>query len=118
NYGAARRTLSALDAIDKDSPLWNEILGQKKFGSYITLDASAGWSWKLNNKFKALKKNTFLVFNIGITNILDNQDIISNGWEQPRFSANGIYTDTEEFPEKISYAFGRTFFASIILRMN
>lgn len=118
NYGAARRTLSALDAIDKDSPLWNEILGQKKYGSYVTLDFSAGWSWKLNNKFKALKKNTFLVFNLGITNILDNQDIISNGWEQPRFSGNGIYTNTEKFPEKISYAFGRTFFASIILRMN
>jgi hypothetical protein len=118
NYGAARRTLSALDAIDKDSPLWNEILGQKKYGSYITLDASAGWSWKLNNKFKALKKNTFLVFNLGITNVLDNQEIISNGWEQPRFSGNGMYTDTVKFPEKFSYAFGRTFFVSMILRMN
>jgi hypothetical protein len=118
NYGAARRTLSALDDIDKGSPLWNEILGQKKYGSDITLDASAGWSWKLNNKFKSLKKNTFIVLNLGITNITDKQDIISGGWEQPRFSANGMYTDTEKFPEKISYAFGRTFFASIILRMN
>lgn len=118
NYGAARRTLSALDAIDKDSPLWNEILGQKKYGNYITIDASAGWSWRLNDKFKSMKKNTFLVLNLGITNITDNQDIISGGWEQPRFSANGMYTDTEKFPEKISYAFGRTFFATVILRMN
>ncbi|MBK5284935.1 MAG: TonB-dependent receptor, partial [Bacteroidia bacterium] len=118
NYGPARRTLSALDAIDKDSPLWNELLSQRKFDAQVTMDVSAGWSWKMNNKFKSLKKNTFILFNLGVSNVTDNKNIVIGGYEQPRISPQGMYTDVNRFPEKISYAFGRTFFASVILRMN
>jgi len=118
DIGPDRRTLATLDAIDKDSPLWNTILSQKKFDGQFTVDISAGWSWKLNNKFPSLKKNTFLVFNIGVTNVLDNNNLVIGGYEQPRLRAQGMYTEPDKFPERFSYAYGATYFASIILRMN
>jgi hypothetical protein len=118
DFGPARRTLAALDAIDKDSPIWNQILSQEKFGGQFTMDVSAGWSWKINNKFKALKKNTFLVFNLGVTNILNNKNLVIGGYEQTRFSADGMFTDVDKYPSRLSYGFGATYFASVILRMN
>jgi hypothetical protein len=98
--------------------MWNTILGQTKYSGQFTMDVSGGWSWKLNNSFKSLKKNTFLVFNLGVTNILNNKDLVVGGYEQPRFSAQGMFTDPDKYPERISYAFGTTYFASVILRMN
>jgi hypothetical protein len=118
DFSPARRRLAALDVIDQGSPLWNEILGQDKQDGQFTLDISGSWSWKINNKFPALKRNSFIVFNIGITNVLDNQDLVVRGYEQVRISPQGMETDLTKFPPKFSYANGRTFFASIILRMN
>ena len=116
DYNPARRTYSALDLVDSDNPKYSQILGQEKQDGQFTMDASASYSWKLNNRFKSLKKNTFLVFNLGVQNILDNQELTNFSYEQLRF-------DTEEhnintFPAKYSYAYGASYFASITLRFN
>ena len=118
DFGPARRTLAALDAVDKDSPLWQSILSQEKYGGEFTMDVSGGWSWRMNNKFKSLKKNTFLVFNIGVTNILNNKDLVIGGYEQTRFSQAGMFTEVNKYPSRLSYGFGATYYASVILRMN
>ena len=78
------------------------------------MDAFAGYSWRMNNRFHHLKKATFLVFNVGVNNILDNRDIVSGGYEQLRFDF--AEKNTDKFPAKQFYAYGINFFASIGLR--
>ena len=116
DFNPARRTLSALDLVDNNSPKFAQILGQEKREGQFTMDVSAFYSWKLNNKFKSLKKNTFLVFNLGITNILDNQELTSWSFEQLRFDNEDH--DVNTFPAKYAYSYGASYFASITLRFN
>ncbi len=111
-----RRTLSALEYVDAGTAKWEEILGQEKREGQFTMDVSGGWSWKFDNKFKSLKKNAFLVLNLGITNILNNKDITATGYEQLRFDFTTH--DTNTFPAKYAYAFGATYFASVTFRFN
>ena len=112
----ARRTLSALEFVNEGTPTWESILGQEKRDGQFTMDVSGGWSWKINNKFKALKQNSFVLFNIGITNILNNKELTNTAFEQLRFDNKTHNIST--FPNKYSYAFGATYFASITLRFN
>jgi hypothetical protein len=117
NFLTPRRMGIALDAIDKDSPLWNDILAQTKEEGQFTLDISASKSWKLNNIFKAIKKNTYVVLNVGVTNITNNQDLVVSGYES-RFAPFGTQTEVTKYPDKFSYGYGTTFFASLTFRMN
>lgn len=114
DFNPLRRTANATTGVDDKSPLWNEIIDQTKLDDQYTLDAFAGYSWMMNRKYKSLKKRTYLVFNIGVNNILDNQDIVSGGYEQLRFDFAG--KDTDKFPDKRYYAYGINFFASIGFR--
>lgn len=79
-----------------------------------TLDLFAGYSWLMNRKFHNLKKRTFLVFNVGVNNILDNRNIVSGGFEQLRFDFTGKNVD--KFPERRFYAYGINYFASMGIR--
>ncbi len=115
-FNPARRTLSALDLVDSDDPKFEQILSQEKRDGQFTMDVSASYSWKLNNRYKSLKKNTFLVFNLGVTNILDNQELTSWSYEQLRFDTDAH--DVNTFPAKYAYSFGASYFASITLRFN
>ncbi len=112
----ARRTLSALEFVDEGTPTWEAILGQEKRDAQFTMDVSGGWSWKINNKFKSLKQNSFVLFNIGITNILNNKELTNTAYEQLRF--DNITRNISTYPNKYGYAFGTTYFASVTLRFN
>ena len=113
DYNPLRRTESAVGGMDVNDPLRAEILGQEKLKAQYTLDAFAGYSWLMNNKFK-MKKRTFLVFNVGVNNILNNKNIVSGGFEQLRFDFAGKNLD--KFPARRFYAYGLNYFASIGLR--
>lgn len=119
DFSPARRTDDALQNIEKNSDAWRSLLSQERTDGNFTLDFSAGWSYKLNNKFKSLKRNTFFLVYLNVNNLLDNTDIITNGYEQGRLDRVG-YTqrDVDIFAPKFSYAFGRTYMLSFILRMN
>jgi outer membrane receptor protein involved in Fe transport len=108
-----RRTEAAVSGVDQADPLWNNILGQERLKKQYTLDAFAGYSWLMNNKFK-MKKRTFLVFNVGVNNILNNKDIVSGGFEQLRFDF--AEKNVNKFPARRFYAYGINYFASIGLR--
>ncbi|MCX6290384.1 MAG: TonB-dependent receptor [Bacteroidetes bacterium] len=112
----ARRTLSGIDQVNDNTPLRNQVLSQQQVAGQFTLDVSAGWSWKLNNKIKALKRNTFLVLNVGVNNLLDNTSFVTNGYEQLRFDFQE--KNVNKFAPKYYYAFGATYFVNVTLRMN
>ncbi len=111
-----RRTLAALDLVNEGDALWKQILQQEKTDGQFTLDLSGGWSWRLNNKFKDLKRQTFLVLNLGVSNVLNNQDLVTGGFEQLRYDFAD--KNVNKFPTRYTYAFGTTFFANIVLRIN
>jgi hypothetical protein len=55
------------------------------------------------------------VFYLSINNLLNNQNIISGGYEQLRFDAETKNPD--KFPPKYFYAMGLQFSANISLRL-
>ena len=114
SYNPIRRTESAVSGVTEGSALWHQILDQTQLDNQYTLDAFAGYSWLMNTKFNQLKKRTFLVFNLGVNNILNNQNIVSGGYEQLRFDF--AEKNTNKFPDKRFYAYGINFFASVGIR--
>jgi hypothetical protein len=56
----------------------------------------------------------FLNINASMTNVLNNQNIQSGGYEQNRFDF--VNQDINKFPPKYYYYYGRTFFINISLR--
>ncbi|MES2851038.1 MAG: TonB-dependent receptor [Bacteroidota bacterium] len=114
DFNPVRRTEAAVSGVEEGSALWHKIVDQTKLDAQYTLDAYAGYSWLMNNSIKGLKKRTFLVFGLGVTNILNNKDIVTGGFEQLRFDF--AEKNTEKFPNRKFYSFGTTFSANIALR--
>ncbi len=114
NFDPLRRTNASLDGIDPSSKLYRDIIDQIKLKSQYTLDAFAGYSWKMDKRFKSLKKNTYMVFNLGVNNILDNRDIVSGGFEQLRFDRGDF--NVNKFQPRKFYSYGINFFASVGVR--
>ncbi len=107
-----RRQIGSLDLVDAGSSKWNEIIQQKQAFNGYTMDVSGGYSYKL----KAMKRPTFIVFNVGIDNITDNQDMVTRAVEPLRFDFTN--KDVNKFAPRITYAFGRTYFITLTLRMS
>ncbi|MBL0144669.1 MAG: TonB-dependent receptor [Chitinophagaceae bacterium] len=114
SFNPIRRTAAAVSGVPEDSEKWRQIIDQTELNHQYTLDAFAGYSWLMNRKFNYLKKRTFLVFNVGVNNILDNRNIVSGGYEQLRFDF--AEKNTNKFPDKRFYAYGINFFASVGIR--
>lgn len=113
-FDPLRRTYSAVDGLDPSSKEWKQIIDQTQLPAQYTLDAFAGYSWLMNNRFKTLRKRTFMTFSVGVNNILNNTNIVSGGFEQLRFDYQHINLD--KFPPKLFYAYGLNFSANIALR--
>ncbi len=114
DFNPLRRTESAVSGVDPSTQLWQDITAQEQLKAQYTVDAFAGYSWLMNNKFKGLKKRHFLVFNVGVNNLLNNTDIVSGGFEQLRFDFAG--KNVNKFPARKFYSYGVNYFASIGLR--
>jgi hypothetical protein len=108
-----RRTYSAVDGVAYKSDLWNGIIDQQKFNSQFTLDFYGTYSYKLP-KSMGFKKNVFLVLSAGISNLLDNQNIITGGYEQLRFDFKE--REINKFPNKYYYSYGLNYSLSAALR--
>jgi hypothetical protein len=97
-----RRTVDALANYVTDDPQWNALLEQTKLDNNATVDAFFGKSWRIQRKY-------FINLNVSISNLLNNQDFAVGGFEQLRYDR----TDVDRFPPRLSYLFGRTYFAQI-----
>lgn len=117
-----RRTLEAISltagepqfpsqAVEEDSELWNQILDQEKAPTAFTLDLFGGKSWRI----RTASSSFFIYLNVGVSNILDNQDFITGGYEQFRFDFEGKNVDT--FPNRYFYNFGRSYFVNLSFRL-
>lgn len=96
-----RRTEEALANFVDTDPQVDGIIDQQKLDNNYTLNLFAGKSWKFGNYF--------LRVNLNVTNVLDNKDFQTGGFEQLRYTTTNI----DKFPPMIGYMMGRTYFAMV-----
>jgi len=106
SFNPERRTEQAIANLGPGDPLIDQITDQYRFDSGYTIDISFYKSWKI--------KNNFIAFNIGINNVLNNQNIRTGGFEQMRYDFETKNLD--KFPPKYFYAYGRNYFAMLSYR--
>jgi hypothetical protein len=106
-----RRTTDAIGLLDDNSLEKASILAQEKLPSTFTVDVFAGISIKVNKYIKKASNNTFIYFNVGVNNVLNNTNIITGGFEQLRFDYGN--KNAERFPSKYFYGYGANYFVNI-----
>lgn len=109
-----RRTAQAGEGITRNSPEWNKIYDQQVNPTAFTLDLFFGKSFLLSKFMRSLPRNTFLYLNVGVNNLLDNQDIRTGGFEQLRYDFAD--KNPNRYPTKYFYGFGRNFFVNLALK--
>jgi hypothetical protein len=115
DFNPTRRTIDGV-APYGEGPIREALIDQLQADGQFMLDASVGKSWKLNNYFKSMKNQTFFLINVGVNNILNNQDLVTNGFEQLRFDFAD--KNTYKYAPKSYYAFGTNYFINFTLRFN
>ena len=109
DFNPERRTEEAVTgATTGNDTLINRIIQQEKLKGGFTIDASIGKS--------IYYKNAFINITFSVNNILNNQDLITNGYEQMRFDYAAT-KNVNKFPNKYFYGLGRTFFLTISARI-
>lgn len=117
DFNPVRRTDLATENLDPKSDLFRQVVGQQQLDAQYTVDAFAGYSWRIPHAYIGSgfnKKPLYVAIYAGINNILNNQGIISGGYEQLRYDYST--SDIDKFPPKYYYAYGLNYFASIALR--
>lgn len=113
DFNPDRRTTEAVvyraddGVVPEGSDLWKAIIFQEKAPAAFTLDFFGGKSFQINN--------VFLDLNVGVNNILDNQDFITGGYEQYRFDYEN--KDVNKYPNRYFYGWGRNYFVQLALRL-
>ncbi len=100
-----KHTAEALDIFVEGDPQLAQILGQEKLNGGFTLDIYGGKSWKFKSKY------TF-GFTASISNVTNNRNIPTGGFEQYRFDKTNI----DKFQNKYYYMYGTTYFLNLYLR--
>ncbi|HJW28667.1 MAG TPA: hypothetical protein VJ508_05375, partial [Saprospiraceae bacterium] len=109
-FNPLRRTSAAVDLVEPGSDQWNGILRQEKTDPAWTVDLSFYKSWLIQRQ----GHRYYLTLNIGITNVLNNEDYINGGFEQYRYDFQN--KDITTFPTKYSYMQGLNYFVQGGLR--
>ncbi len=117
DFNPVRRTTLATENLDPKSETFHDVIDQQELPAQYTIDAFAGYSWRIPHAYIGSgfkRKAVYLSMYAGVNNILNNQDIISGGYEQLRFDYST--SDINKFPPKYSYAYEINYFVSIALR--
>jgi hypothetical protein len=107
-----RRTVNAVGTLDRTIPaedaLYHQIVDQTRLKGQFTLDISVSKSWRI--------KRYTIGFNINVSNITYNKNLIATAWEAYRFDYRNL--NPELFQNKYYYAFGTTFYAGFNFTFN
>jgi hypothetical protein len=94
--------------LDPQSEEYDRIINPISPEGQFTMDFFGGKSFKFDE--------TFLYLNLGVNNLLDNQDFITGGFEQSRFDFEVREGEETVFQPRFYYLFGRNYFVNISLR--
>lgn len=112
DYNPFRRTVDAVDGLDRDSDFYFDVLKQERLDPGFSLDLFGGMSYKI--------KDQFLYLNVGVNNILNNTNIVSGGFEQYRVGTvenSNTVEDLGRFPNRYFYAYGLNYFVNLSIRI-
>ncbi len=110
DFSPDRRIADAVYGLDESDPLFRQIIEQTKAPDAFTVDLFGGKSFKFGD--------TFLYLTLGVTNLLDNRNLVTGGFEQLRFDRAQVQsTGINVFPPKLYYAFGTNFFVMAAVRL-
>ena len=107
DFNPERRTENAIAGMGYGDPLITAITKQQKLDGGFTLDASIGKS--------IVYKKYYININFSMSNILNNQNLITNGYEQMRYDY--LTNNLGKFPPKYFYMLGRTFYLTASIRL-
>ena len=107
SFSALTRTVDAVAALDHSSPEFTKLINQEKLPSFYTLDAFAGKSFRFQYKY-------YLNISLNVSNILNNQNIITGGYEQARIDAT--FENLDKFPPKYYYYSGLQYYLNVSFR--
>ena len=110
DFNPVRRTESAVELVEADTPLWHSILDQEKTKGAFTVNASIFKSWLID----WFEDNVFFNLSFNVSNALDNQDFITGGFEQLRFDFEG--KDVDRFPSRYYYFPGLNYYVNASIR--
>ncbi len=100
-----RRTAEAVAGIEPTYPTYDLILDQEKLPSAVTIDLNVGKSWRIDYKY-------YININLSVNNILNNQEVITGGYEQYRYDSE----DINKFANKYYYMYGTTYYLNVSFR--
>lgn len=106
SFNPDRRTAEAVSGINlsEQKELYNTIIDQERLDDAVTVDFSAGKSIRLRN-------NSYVRVNLNVSNLLNNTNFRTGGFEQMRYDFNG--RNVNAFPPRYFYAWGTNFLLNI-----
>lgn len=108
DYNPLSRTREAVLGVEPNSLEYERIIGQEQGDGAFTMDFFGGKSFRFGD--------LFLYLNVGVNNILDNQDFITGGFDQLRFDFDVRAGDDSVFIPRYYYLYGRNYFVNVSLR--
>jgi hypothetical protein len=99
-----RRTAEAVANFVESDPQYEQTIQQTKLDNGYNVSMFVGKSFKIDKYF--------LNLNLNITNLTNNTNFVSGGFEQLRFDAQNI----GKFPPRLGYMYGLNYFVMATLR--
>lgn len=99
-----RRTAEAVATFVTEDPQWDATLDQVKLKNGYNLTLFAGKSFRIKEKY--------LSFFLNISNLTNNKEFQTGGFEQLRFDK----TNVDKFPPKVAYMYGLNYFIMTTFR--
>jgi len=112
-FNPVRRTYDALQGVTYRSDLWKTIIEQTRLPSVVTVNAFIGKSFSIKTRSSGKYLRYFC--SLSIQNLLNEQGLISGGYEQLRFDQETKNVD--RFPPKLFFAPGLNYTASISMSL-
>lgn len=109
-----RRSQLAVDLVSQLDPKWKDILSQERLPGAFVVNLAGGKTVDITRYVKSLDRKITLTINGNIGNLLNNQDIKMQGYEQLRYDL--VNQNPYKFPNKYGYAYGLNYGVSLILR--
>jgi hypothetical protein len=109
SFSALTRTTTAVKFYEHETELYEDFLSQKKLDDFYTVDAFIGKSFRFDYKY-------FLNISLNVTNVLNNTEIITGGYEQARIDDELLPVEDQTFDPKLYYFSGMQYYLNINFR--
>jgi len=105
SFSALTRTVNAVKYSDHTTQEYLDLINQDKLPTYYTLDGFVGKSFRFQYKY-------YLNISLNVSNILNNESIVTGGYEQARLDLS----DYNKFEPKKYYYNGLQYYLNVSFR--